>query len=103
MRCYHRPHAAQGAAYHFKIPADGRPPALVPAASPPPLAPGNASVLFPDVRGRVPEPAPAEGHKALTRGVWRWTTVPGLIEVALYKALAARGLEPRLVAGPGCL
>ena len=96
VKCYHRPHAAHGAAYHFKIPADGRPPSLVPAASPPPLAPGNASVLFPDVRGRVPEPVLAEGHKALARGVWRWTTVPGLIEVALYKALSARGLEPCL-------
>ena len=96
VRCYHQPHTAQGAAYHFKIPADGRPPTLVPAASPPPLAPGNASVLFPDVRGHVPEPVLAEGHKALTRGVWRWTTVPGLIEVSLHEALTARGLQPRL-------
>lgn len=36
--CFHRPHAAQGAAYHFKIPRGGKPPpSLVPAASPPPL------------------------------------------------------------------
>jgi REase associating with pPIWI_RE len=95
-RCFHRPHTAQGAAYHFKIPSGGKPPALVPAASPPPLPPGNASVLFTDVRGRVPEPIPVDGHKALTRGVWRWTTVPGLVEVALYQALADRGLKPVL-------
>lgn len=95
-RCFHRPHTAQGAAYHFKIPSGGKPPALVPAASPPPLPPGNASVLFTDVRGRVPEAIPVDGHKALTRGVWRWTTIPGLVEVALYQALADRGLEPVL-------
>jgi len=95
-RCFHRPHTAQGAAYHFKVPSGGKPPVLVPAASPPPLPPGNASVLFTDVRGRVPEPIPVDGHKALTRGVWRWTTIPGLVEVALYQALADRGLEPVL-------
>jgi hypothetical protein len=69
---------------------------LVPGASPSPLPPGNAAVLFTDVRGRVPEPIPVDGHKALTRGVWRWTTIPGLVEVALYQALADRGLEPVL-------
>ena len=95
-RCFHRPHAAQGAAYHFKIPSGGKPPTLVPAASPPPLPPGNASVLFTDVRGRIPEPVPVDGHKALARGVWRWTTVPGLVEVALYQALADRRLKPVL-------
>lgn len=95
-RCFHRPHTAQGAAYHFKVPSGGKPPVLVPAASPPPLPPGNASVLFTDVRGSVPEPIPVDGHKALTRGVWRWTTIPGLVEVALYQALADRGLKPVL-------
>lgn len=95
-RCFHKPHAAQGAAFHFKIPDGGKPPSLVPAAGPPPLPRGNASVLFTDVRDRIPEPLPVEGHKALSRGVWRWTTVPGLIEVALYQALEARGLNPDL-------
>jgi hypothetical protein len=96
VRCFHGPHAAQGAAYHFKIPGKGTPPSLVPAASPPPLPPGNASVLFADVRGCVPEPVPVDGHKALTRGVWRWTTIPGLVEVALFGALEERGLKPVL-------
>ncbi len=95
-RCFHKPHAAQGAAFHFKIPGGGKPPSLIPAATPPPLPPGNASVLFTDVRGRVPEPLPVEGHKALSRSVWRWTTVPGLVEVALYQALEARELKPGL-------
>ncbi len=53
-------------------------------------------MLFTDVRGRIPEPTPVEGHKALTRGVWRWTTIPGLVEVALNQALEIRGLKPRL-------
>jgi REase associating with pPIWI_RE len=95
-RCFHRPHTTQGAAYHFKVPSGGKPPSLVPAASPPPLPPGNASVLFTDVRSRIPQPVPVDGHKALTRGVWRWTTVPGLVEVALYQALEDRGLKPVL-------
>lgn len=95
-RCFHGPHAAQGAAYHFKIPVGGKPPSLIPAASAPPVPPGNASVLFPDVRGRIPEPLPVDGHKALARGVWRWTTVPGLVEIALYGALEKRGLKPVL-------
>ena len=96
VRCFHKPHAALGAAFHFKILSGGKPPWLVPAASPPPLPPGNASVLFPDVRGRIPEPLPVDGHKALARGVWRWTTIPGLVELALYQALEARGLKPIL-------
>jgi hypothetical protein len=36
-RCFHRPHTTHGAAYHFKVPSGGKPPSLVPAASPPPL------------------------------------------------------------------
>jgi hypothetical protein len=95
-RCFHRPHTELGAAYHFKIADGGRPPSLVPAASAPPRPAGDASVLFADVRGHGPEPIPVEGHKALTRGVWRWTTIPGLVEVALYQALDSRGLKPLL-------
>jgi hypothetical protein len=91
-RCHHRPHVEFGASYHFRIPEVGKPPVLVPA--PPPTPPTGAErVLFPDVTGRVPEALPVAGHKALTRGVWRSTTIPGLVEVALYDALTARGLS----------
>jgi hypothetical protein len=62
-RCFHKPHATQGAAFHFKIPGSGKPPSLLPAAGPPPLPPGNASVLFTDVRDRVPEPLPIEATR----------------------------------------
>ncbi|MER5905154.1 hypothetical protein ABT150_34590 [Streptomyces mirabilis] len=95
VRCFHRPHAAWGADFTFKIPDLGRPPALVPLSVPVRPA-GEQAVLFPDLGGKMPEPVPVEGHKALTRGVWRWTTVPGLVEIALYDALAARGLSPVL-------
>jgi hypothetical protein len=95
-RCFHRPHTAIGASYHFKIPGGGTPPRLIPVASAPPKPSGAASVLFTDVRGCTPEPVPVDGHKALARGVWRWTTVPGLVEVALYQALSSRGLKPAL-------
>ncbi|GAA3862753.1 hypothetical protein GCM10022243_31600 [Saccharothrix violaceirubra] len=94
-RCHHRPHVEFGASYNFRIPDTGKPPVLVPA--PPPTAPtGVERVLFPDVTGRVPEALPVAGHKALTRGVWRSTTIPGLVEVALYDALTARGLACKL-------
>jgi hypothetical protein len=81
VRCFHRPHAVWGASFTFKIPDLGRPPVLVPLSSPVRPA-GEQAVLFPDLAGRVPQPVPVEGHKALTRGVWRWTTVPGLVEMA---------------------
>lgn len=95
VRCFHRPHADRGAQYSFKIPDIGKPPTLVPipgSAQPP----GNASVLAPRVNEHVPEPVPADGHKALTRGVWRWTTIPGLVEIGLYDALTSRGLAVQL-------
>jgi hypothetical protein len=85
-----------GAAYHFKVPERGTPPSLMPAASAPPRPHGNAAVLFVDACKQVPQPVLAEGHKALTRGVWRWTTIPGRVEIDLYRALEARGLRPTL-------
>ncbi|WP_237557730.1 MULTISPECIES: hypothetical protein [Streptomyces] len=95
VRCFHRPHATWGAAYSFKLPDAGRPPVLRPQSRP--AAPSGAqAVLFPDLTGQVPEPVPVEGHKALTRGVWRWTTVPGLVEIALFDALRERGLSVAL-------
>ena len=96
VRCFHRPHTAWGAAFTFRIPDLGRPPVLVPGSPPGRPAAAEHTVLFPDTTGQVPEPVPAEGHKALARGVWRWTTVPGLVEVALYDALVARGLGAQL-------
>ncbi|MEV7970693.1 hypothetical protein AB0O34_32595 [Sphaerisporangium sp. NPDC088356] len=96
VQCFHRPHRDFGAKYHFKIPADGGAPKLVPAASAPVARSGNDKVLFPTVHGVTPQATLVKDHAALTRGVWRWTTVPGLVEVALYEALKARGLAPVL-------
>lgn len=53
-------------------------------------------MLFVDVCEQIPPPVLADGHKALTRGVWRWTTIPGRVEIDLYRALKARGLAPVL-------
>lgn len=61
------------------IPDAGKPPSLIPGAPPPA---GAASVLASDLRGPVPQPLPAVGYLALTRGPWRYTTVPGLVEIA---------------------
>ncbi|GAA0983039.1 hypothetical protein GCM10009555_053970 [Acrocarpospora macrocephala] len=94
--CFHRPHRTFGAKYHFKISDTGAAPELKPASSAPSLPSGNDAVLFPQVRAAIPEATPVKDHVALTRGVWRWTTVPGLVEVAMYEALKARGLKPEL-------
>ncbi|MER7373417.1 hypothetical protein [Streptomyces lanatus] len=68
-----------GASYTFKIPDAGKPPSLIPGAPPPA---GAASVLASGLRGPAPQPLPAAGYLALTRGPWRYTTVPGLVEIA---------------------
>ncbi|MFI8456859.1 hypothetical protein [Kitasatospora sp. NPDC085464] len=93
-RCYHRPHVQQGAAYEFKIPAPGSPPRLQ-LLSTVVSAAGNAAVLAPDPKAPIPEPVLADGHKALVRGVWRCTTIPGLPELGLYKVLSTARLRDK--------
>jgi len=90
-RCWHAPHAEMGASYRFRLPVGGTAPVLLPEPVPPRPA-GREAVLYPDL-GTVPEALPSEGHKALARGIWRYTTVPGLPELALYDQLTRRGLR----------
>ena len=45
--------------------------------------------MYPDLV-EVPQAQLVEGHKALTRGIWRYTTVPGLPELALHDRLTER-------------
>ncbi|MEU9127490.1 hypothetical protein AB0D08_05120 [Kitasatospora sp. NPDC048540] len=96
-RCWHTPHADMGASYLFRLPADGSAPELLPEPAPP-RPEGREAVLYPDL-GEVPQALPAEGHKAVTRGIWRYTTVPGLPELALYDRLTERGLKVSLWPG----
>lgn len=96
-RCWHAPHADMGASYLFRLPADAGAPELLPEPSPPRPG-GSEAILYPDL-GEVPQALPAEGHKALARGVWRYTTVPGLPELALYDRLKERGLKVSLWPG----
>ncbi|WP_204292804.1 restriction endonuclease-related protein [Micromonospora gifhornensis] len=96
-RCWHAPHAEIGAAYLFRPPTDASAPELLPEPSP--ARPnGRESVLYPDVEA-LPEALPAAAHKALARGIWRYTTVPGLPELALRDRLAERGLKVQLWPG----
>lgn len=90
-RCWHRAHVRMGASYEFRVPADGSPPRLEPATKPPGLA-RREKVLAPVVED-PPRALLAEDGLALNRGVWRYTTVPGLVEIALHDALDARGLD----------
>ncbi|MFB7618597.1 hypothetical protein [Kitasatospora sp. NPDC056181] len=87
VRCFHRPHVEAGASYEFKIPAEGSMPHLNPVSTVTP-ARGNAAVLACDPKPPTPEPILTDGHKALVRGVWRCTTIPGLPELGLFKALS---------------
>lgn len=96
-RCWHMPHADMGASYLFPLPDDAGAPRLLPEPAPPRPS-GREAVLYPDL-GDVPTALPTEGHKALTRGIWRYTTIPGLPELALYDQLATRGLKVKLWPG----
>ncbi|WP_053722563.1 restriction endonuclease-related protein [Saccharothrix sp. NRRL B-16348] len=96
-RCWHTPHAEMGASYLFVLPADGVAPQLLPEPAPP-RPHGREAVLYPDL-GDVPAATPTQGHKALTRGIWRYTTIPGLPELALHDELAARGVKVSLWPG----
>ncbi|MFB7448816.1 hypothetical protein [Streptomyces sp. NPDC056194] len=92
--CWHRPHQEMGVAYRFR-PVEGiAPPELLPEP-PPPLPGEREAVLLPDLTV-VPEAQPVEGYKALVRGVWRYTCVPGLAELALRDRLVERGLKVEL-------
>ncbi|MCK2245277.1 MULTISPECIES: hypothetical protein [unclassified Crossiella] len=96
-RCWHAPHAEMGASYLFGLPTSAGAPQLLPEPAPPRPG-GREAVLYPDL-GEVPPALPAEGHRSLTRGIWRYTTIPGLPELALHDQLAARGLEVSLWPG----
>jgi REase associating with pPIWI_RE len=93
-RCWHAPHADMGSSYLFRPTSDGSAATLLPEPRPDRPA-GRESVLFPDIDD-VPQPIPADKHKALVRGVWRYTTVPGIPELALRDELQKRGLKADL-------
>lgn len=94
VRCFHQPHADWGASFTFKLPELGLPPALVPLS--PPVRPWRAGGALPGPRGEGAPAGPGGRAQGADAGVWRWTTVPGLVEIALHDALAARGLGPVL-------
>ncbi|WP_201776582.1 restriction endonuclease-related protein [Allosalinactinospora lopnorensis] len=94
VACWHKPHQRIGAAYHFRPTEGPEPPELQP--EPPAAPPGpHEAILWPDLQ-TVPPAQPIEGHKALARGVWRYTCVPGLAEIALRDRLVERGLQVQL-------
>ncbi len=90
-RCWHTPHADMGASYLFRPSDDGSAAELLPEPRPDRPA-GREAVLFPDIDA-IPQPMPVENHKALARGIWRYTTVPGIPELALRDRLVERGLK----------
>lgn len=94
VACWHKPHQEMGAAYRFRPGGRIVPPELLPEP-PPPLPGDREAVLWPDLKV-VPEAKPVEGHKALVRGVWRYTCVPGLAELALRDRLVELGLKVEL-------
>lgn len=96
-RCWSGPHADLGASYDFRVPGDGGAPVLVPR-SPARKRPPRELVLVPQLSDS-PKALPVEDHRALVRGVWRYTTVPGLIELALYDRLKERGIDVDLWPG----
>ncbi|BDU04545.1 hypothetical protein FMUBM48_08080 [Nocardia cyriacigeorgica] len=96
-KCWHQPHTDMGAIYLIDSTVKDRAPQLIPehVVEPPE---GSAAVLHPNL-GTIPAALPADGYRALVRGVWRYTTIPGIPELALYHALNARGLKVELWPG----
>ncbi|WP_344242604.1 hypothetical protein [Actinocorallia libanotica] len=88
VECFYARHADTGARYSFH-PTDGGPPDLQPFTEP--SRPTNREALLHLSVSDDPPPARrAEGCKALDRGVWRYTTVPGLPELRLHQVLEDR-------------
>jgi hypothetical protein len=96
-RCWYGPHVELGASYDFRVPDDGSAPMLVPR-SPARKRPPRERILTP-ILAAPPKALPVEDHRALVRGVWRYTTVPGLIELALHDGLKERGIAVDLWPG----
>ncbi|MBP8536862.1 hypothetical protein [Streptomyces sp. MK37H] len=94
VACWHKPHQEMGATYRFRPVTGIVPPELLPEPPPPPPQDREA-VLWPDMEA-IPEAKPVERYKALVRGVWRYTCVPGLAELALRDQLVERGLKVEL-------
>lgn len=97
VRCWHAPHADMGASYLFRPTTNPSAPELLPEPSPARPS-GREAVLYPDL-GDIPLAVPVAGHKAVSRGIWRYTTVPGLPELSLYDRLVDRGLKVKLWPG----
>ncbi|TDC91036.1 hypothetical protein E1292_43020 [Nonomuraea deserti] len=96
--CFYPRHAETGAAYYFR-PTDGGPPTLQPFAEVIRPTPREAPLHL-TVPDEPPQARSSDGCRALTRGVWRYTTVPGLAELRLHRELKRRldgtGAEVRL-------
>jgi hypothetical protein len=86
--CFYPQHADTGARYSFQ-PTGGGPPLLQPygEAYQPTVREASLHLTVPD---HPPEARPSAGCKALARGVWRYTTVPGLPELRLHQELERR-------------
>ena len=93
VRCWHQPHADMGASYIFR-PTGAGAPVLAPAL-PYERPPGRESVLYPVIEPS-PQAVPVAGCKALARGVWRYTTIPGIPELSLRDKLLERGISVQL-------
>lgn len=82
--CFYPRHAETGASYIFRL-TDAAP-TLEPAGDPPGPSRREARLHL-SATGHIPQARPVEGCKALVRGVWRYTTVPGLPELRLHQEL----------------
>ncbi|WP_131738706.1 restriction endonuclease-related protein [Actinomadura roseirufa] len=88
VECFYARHADTGARYSFQ-PTDGGPPVLQPFTEPSQPSAREAPLHL-SVPDEPPQARPASGCKALDRGVWRYTTVPGLPELRLHHVLEQR-------------
>lgn len=92
VACSDDRHAVTGASYLF-TPTSGYEPILEPANSGVHV-PRNERAMFLDpTAAGIPQALPVEGYRALKRGVWKFTVLPGLCELRMYQVLS-KLLEP---------
>ncbi|MEU3022474.1 hypothetical protein ABZ644_07255 [Nocardiopsis alba] len=87
VACADERHAETGASYLF-TPSNASAPALEPAGSPG-RVPEREQAMFLDPMAKgIPQALPVEEHRALKRGVWKFTVLPGLCELRMYQVLS---------------
>lgn len=87
VACADEQHAETGASYLF-TPSSGSEPVLEPANSPSSVPQREQAMFLDPMAKGIPQALPEEEHRALKRGVWKFTVLPGLCELRMHQVLS---------------